>query len=415
MFTHFHISNFKTHVDTDINIEDIILITGNNNSGKSNLLGGLSFFSKLVSSAFPDSKKNKELRDSFYFSNKNLFSSNDTPISFTAHWHDESARIQYNIELYCHNNSAACREKLDLSLEDKNKVFEHGFHSVSNELLLRTQIQNQEPDFEFTRTADTFFRALASLYYYNFQPVLLKGMAYPAVYTNGEAKPSEKRDFIKELKEKKTSPHIASELGKEGSNFLSLIKFIKEKDIETYNKFVDSMKKFQETFIGIYVNKEQITWQFEEKNSLYPFFASDKTSDGLIKIAVIALLCSLKKKPSVIMIEDIESNISNKNISLLIQWLMDISKNGEKIQFIFTSYNSFLIKEFANKLSSVYIIFTEKNNQYVSNVSNIEKKIMSLAKQGRIKSDAMREKNGIISVDDSSLMELIYNGDLLNN
>ncbi|MDI9356807.1 MAG: AAA family ATPase [Chitinophagaceae bacterium] len=415
MFTNFHISNFKTHVDSDINIEDVILITGDNNSGKSNLLAGLSFFSKLVSSAFPESKKNKELKDSYYFSNKNVFSNNDTPISFSAHWNDESAHIKYSIELYCQDSNVGCREKLDISLEDRNKVFEHGFHSISRELLLRTQIQNEELDFEFSKAADIFFKALASLYYYNFQSALLKGMAYPAVYANGQMKPSEKRDFIKEFKDKKAYPHTASELGKEGSNFLSLIKFIKEKDIETYNKFIGSLKKFQKTFIGIHIHKDQIAWQFEEKNSLYPFFSSDKTSDGFIKIATIALLCSLKKKPSVIMIEDIESCISYKNMSLLIQWLIEISQKGERIQFIFTSYNPLLIKEFSDKLTSVYIVSTEKNNQYISNVTDAEKRISFLAKQGHIDQRKIINKNGATSVDNTLLMELIYNGNLLYN
>lgn len=59
MFEKIRIKNFRTHVDTAINLNNLTLVIGANNSGKSNLLAGISHFSKLVSRAFPENSLEK--------------------------------------------------------------------------------------------------------------------------------------------------------------------------------------------------------------------------------------------------------------------------------------------------------------------------------------------------------------------
>jgi AAA15 family ATPase/GTPase len=406
MFKSFKISNFRTHLNTELKLQDLTLVIGSNNSGKSNLLAALSFFSKLVSNTFPGSNEDKSVKNSYYFANRHSLSSNDTPIVFHCEWNRNSTNVTYQLELYCYESEkVACRERLIFD----DKTYENGFLTPINELLLRTIIQKQEINKEIVELIDDFFRSLAFLYDYNFQPSMLKGQFFATNYVNGEPKPARKRDFLREFEEGKR-PNIASEIGKEGANFQELIKYVKEEESETYNKFLGFLKRFEDSFVGIHVDREQVKWQFDMGNSNFPYFEADKVSDGLIKAAAVALLCAMKRPPSVIMIEEVENGINQRNLAKFLDWLMNTSHNGKKTQFILTSHSPSVIREFADRIDCIYNVHLKKKKGYVSEVTNLNEAIKPLVKFGSIKEEEVTEENGVYHISPRALTELFYNG-----
>lgn len=406
MFKSFKISNFRTHLNTELKLQDLTLVIGSNNSGKSNLLAALSFFSKLVSNAFPDSEKDKSIRNSYYFANRHSLSNNNTPIIFNCEWGKGNTNAIYQLELYCYeDDKVGCRERLTFN----NKTYENGFDKQGSNLLLRTLIQQQEKDIKIIELIDDFFRSLAFLYYYNFQPSLLKGQSFAVQYINGEPKPAWKRDFLREFKEGKR-PNIASEIGKEGANFQELIKYVKEEESETYNKFLGFLKRFEDSFVGIHIDRGQVKWQFDMGNSNFPFFDADKVSDGLIKAAAVALLCAMKRPPSIIMIEEVENGINQRNLAKFLDWLMNTSHNSSKTQFILTSHSPSVIREFADKIDCIYNVHLKRKKGYLSEVTNLNDAIKPLVRFGSIKEEEVTEKNGVYHISPSALTELFYNG-----
>src|SRR5689334_15079278 len=57
MFSRIRLENFRTHVDTQIDLADVTLLIGANNTGKTGLFAGIRHFSRLVARARPESSK----------------------------------------------------------------------------------------------------------------------------------------------------------------------------------------------------------------------------------------------------------------------------------------------------------------------------------------------------------------------
>ncbi|MBL7786508.1 MAG: AAA family ATPase [Chitinophagales bacterium] len=397
MFTTFKISNFRTHIDTELKIQDITLIIGSNNSGKSNLLAALRCFSKLVSKTFFDSDRDKTVNKSYYFGNKHSLSDNDKPIIFACEWQQNNTKINYQLELYCLNKEEEvyCKERLTIN---ENK-YENGFTNLSNELLLRTIIQEQEQNKQTATFIDNFFRSLASIYYYNFQPSSLKG----------QVKRTSKRIFHETIRGKHLN--IANDIGRDGSNFQELIKYVKEEENETYNKFLGLLQEFESSFVGILIDKDgQTRWQFNMGNNNFPYYAADKISDGLMKAAAVALLCAMKHPPAIIMIEEIENGINQKNLAKFLHWLTDTPNGSNKTQFIITSHSPSVIREFADRIDCVYNVHLKKKKGYVSEITNLNDAIKPLVRFGAIKEEEVNEQNGIYHISPHALTEMFYNG-----
>jgi len=177
MFKKFTLKNYRTHVETVFEPKDVTLIIGSNNSGKSNLLFGLNYFSRLINSAFPGSGKNKMLKHSNFFPHKHSLSDVNTPMIFSCEWEKEQSKLAYEIQLYCINEKTsdiACKEKLSVFTNNSEKIITHGYDAPSQEMLLRTKLETENLRSDEKKLTDLFFRSLSFIHYYHFQPAFLK-------------------------------------------------------------------------------------------------------------------------------------------------------------------------------------------------------------------------------------------------
>ncbi len=410
MFKKIKLTNYRTHVETVLELDDITLIIGSNNSGKSNLLKGLNYFSKLVSSAFPKASGFNELQENNYLSHKHSLSDSDTPVCFYCEWIKDEKRIEYELQIYCMNKKITdigCKEKILIHADSGLKEVSHGYDEESGEMLLRTKLGSENLTEEEKNIANSFFHSLSFLYYYHFQPAFLKGSAVPVIHGNIP----KKKNYSDYFKETGKFPDIVSELGREGANFLDLIKFIKEHDEIAYGKFSGYLKRFVKSFNGIIIDKEITKWQFDIGGNTFPYFESNDVSDGLIKAGAIALLCSIKNPSGMIMIEEVENGINQKNIAEFLSWLFSVSGGGKNTQFILTTHSPSVIREFSHRLESVYNLHLRAKDHRTM-VTNLNDAIRPLVNMGRIEEEDIIERNGkeIVQISPYELMDLFYDG-----
>ena len=177
-----------------------------------------------------------------------------------------------------------------------------------------------------------------------------------------------------------------------------------------YNKFVFFMRRFEESFVGIVKDKQDILWQFDVGNEKIANFNSQEVSDGILKAAAIALICCFEHLPLIIMIEEIENGMNQNKLVEFLAWLKHVSDNGKNTQFIFTSHSSSVIREFSDNLDSVYTFHLKRKKGYVSEVTNLNEALKMLNRLGGLKEETVEEVDGVLHVRKYALTELFYNG-----
>jgi AAA15 family ATPase/GTPase len=430
MFKHIELKNYKTHKLTKLDIQDVTLLIGNNNSGKSNLLSGIRFFSSLIRRAKPSEDHAKDdqmvVDEREFRSNIYKFAGLDEVMSISLSWEKPVGNIIYNMELYRDyynfGNEIGCREDITVNIqEEPEKRFEHGYDKPSNKLALR---ENIDATSELTGRQKSlcriFFDDFDCIYAYHLQPSFIK-QSSPSIKTEDETVEYD----ISELKEQKLfekhllgerSTQIPSLLGYEGGNFQDLIRQIKERNDPIFQKIIFSLRRIQPSFHGIYYNKEQnqLYWQFDVKGNLQDF-PTEAVSDGLIKAAVISLLTSLQPYgPSFILLEEIENGINPGNIQEFMRLIWQATNNKDMYtgtQFILTSHSPSVLREFNDLLDHVYIVRLNANT-LVSDVTNLSDALDMLMRIGSMHDDVLTEREGekLIKIPKHELTELWYSG-----
>lgn len=112
------------------------------------------------------------------------------------------------------------------------------------------------------------------------------------------------------------------------------------------------------------------------------------------------------------MLEEIENGINQKNLSEFLSWLFDISQKGLKTQFILTTHSPSVIREFSKCLDSVYNFKLNRKKGYRTMVTNLNEALKPLVNMGTIEEDSIINRNGkeVITVKPYELTELFYNG-----
>lgn len=423
MFKQIRLKNFRTHIDTTINLSDIILLIGANNSGKSNLLAGINHFSKIISRSYPESEK-KEIHNSDFYPHRHSLSDENAPMFFSCIWEKDEFIIDYSIELYIEqfikNKFVACRESISVKQGEEEIITQKsGFDKPSREILLRTILNEKNIESKTNRIIELFFRSLSFAFYYNFQPSFLKGTALPLRFDYQEQKmvPIPHVNFTE--KNNKEAINIAISIGEQGHNFQELVKYVKKYDELTYGRFRGYLQRFVRSFNGILIDKNRTKWQFDMGENNFPFYDANSVSDGLLKAGAIALICAMKYPPAIIMLEEVENGINQKNLTEFLSWLKSTSGINET-QFILTSHSPSVIREFNKDLEKVYKVDLKEKSGYKSTVTNLNDALISLVNLGTISEDAiigykeLKDGKKSVQIRAYEITELFYNGVLGN-
>jgi predicted ATPase len=381
------LKNYRTHIDTTIELQDITLLMGGNNVGKSNLLSGIQYFSNLVT-------RSEKVEKTHYYPYKHCLDTSETPLFFGCEWENKIGKIVYQLELYTlEEGEIACKEQIEISINNNPiNIQKHGYKDISKQIQLKTKLENAKNLKEAEkRLLDDFFQSLAFVSYYHFQPYFLKQQT---------------------VINYKNVVRITDELSVEGANFQALVKYVESHEKDTYNRFIAFLRRFVPSFHGIFIKDDQVFWQFDltKDSSNLPYFEPKLVSEGLLKAGAVALLCALKHPPALIMIEEIENGVNIENVAEFLGWIRQTIGKDKHTQFILTTHSPSVIRQFSDDLDAVYNVHL-RSQDHRSLLTNLNDALSVYVRMGTVEGD-FEEKEGkeIVKVKPYKLTELFYGG-----
>lgn len=425
MFEKITLKNFRTHTETTLDLGAVTLFIGPNNAGKSNLLAGIRHLSRLtargrpyqqaletkeeeVRGSGPEHKQHNKLRAADFFPHRHRLAQPDAAIGFSSVWTHKLGRVEYRIDLYERQElekNVGCSESIRILPAKSGESIEKrtGSSKPIDELRLQTKLESEDLKDEERELTGRFFRDLASCYIYNFQPSFLKGTI------QANLPPFDPERLA-----------IASLIGFEGSRLQELLKVVQERDEMTFNRFLASLRRFDPSFhgIGYDQNRRQVNWLFDlgRVPARLDEFSPDVVSDGLLRAAAIALLSSMRNPPALILVEEIENGISQRNLGRFLDWLHQAAgtpsskDRGYNTQFIVTSHSPSVLREFSDHLDDVFHVRLERRG-YRSVVTNLNSSLAAFVDMGTVEGE-YEDRNGkrIVKISPERLIELWYSG-----
>lgn len=390
MFTKFRLQNYRTHVDTTIELGNVNLIIGANNSGKSNLLQGLNFLGQLI--------RNADINRGLSFSeiHKQVHQAKGKAadsLIFSCEYAKNEYRIQYTATLELGQNSVRYIERISVFSTQEVSLSESA--ESTDFLILRKKLESQSISDACKKVCADFFRDLSQIYYFHFQPYFLKREA-----------------SLKDSTPKNVN--IPRDLGVHGEGFQALIKHIQEHESTTYNKFIGYLRRFSPNLNGIVVQDHKVRWQFITGYNTLLEFSPEELSDGLLKAGGIAMLCAMEQLPSLILLEDVEESINYRKLSEFLFWIF--LRANEDSRVILTSHDAATIREFNDRLECVYNV-TINEPELRSTVISLNDYMLRFADMGFMSDDSgisTQKRNGtekrIIAVSKAELTDSFFNG-----
>ncbi|MCU0541400.1 MAG: ATP-binding protein [Oscillatoriaceae cyanobacterium Prado104] len=422
MFDKITLKNFRTHKSTTIKLKPVTLFIGNNNSGKTNFLAGIQHFCNLVRRSHPESR-DRTVKSADFYPHRYILAKDEDSMGFAIAWNHALGKIDYQIELYKNAEFAehtGCKEKIKVEVFDTgiSQEYSSGYNSPTNEMNLRTTLAANSNASDSEKTLiDSFFSAFANTFSYQLQSSFLKGLIpYRKIEIINDLKEASQADSDRQPRRVK---HPA-DLGYEGGNFQDVILDVKQQEEQNYARFVALLRRFNNQFQGVRIQPEQnrLLWEFDlgkqTTEKLLDEFTSEAISDGLVKAAAISLLVSLSKPPALILLEEIENGINPGNIQELLHWIWQAtSPNPDDCapQFIITSHSPSVLREFHDRLDSVYTFRLDKR-KYQSDVRNLNDVIDVFVGVGTVEGETTEDENGqrLVTIPKKELTELWYSG-----
>ncbi len=418
MFTKFRVRNFKTHLDTEIELKDLTLLIGFNNSGKTNLLKAISFFSEICRNATYSSNDfaklrlldNEESIIDYTHCRKYIHHSQSAvnPTIFNCEWisnNDEDFRISYELEILPDAMFFPIREKIYFGKNNDRR----NIHSSSKEISIWKQIkENNTIEEDYKLCFFSFWEDLISIKYFFLQTNSLKSKSR----SNISFFKKEQSLLSKGIEDKQLYRflNLSTMLKEAGEDFLESVKYIKATQSEQYDRFIFYLKRFEPSFVGINTEYDEIKWQFDVGKEKLVNYTSASISNGLLKAAIIALLCFSKNQPSITILDEIENSLDQYKLVELIEWLRYSSNQGKNTQFILTSHSPFVIREFSDNLDSVYTVHLKRKKGYVSEVTNLNEELKAINRLGGLREEGVEEIEGVLHIRKYVLTELFHNG-----
>lgn len=413
MFRDISFVNYRTHRKSSISLHPITLLVGNNNSGKSNILQGLQHLSRLVWRSHPR-RSRAELSSVHwgpdFFRHKYRMAKDDEPLAWSVTWEEDGVKVGYELELVQVKSTrdfVRCRERIE-HMCGSGACLEivSGYEGDSDRLELQTKVDgDRDIPVEARRNLNTFFDKLGGAFAYHFQPSHLNN----SLVREAKIDPYKVDEMVR----------IPSKIGYEGGNFQRLLFYAKEREERVFSRFVALVRRFNDDFHSVRLNENGIPiWEFDfgcvRSDRLLEEFTPDLLSDGFLKAAAIALMVSLDRPPSLIMLEEIENGINPGNIREVMHWLWQAASTHREIgrsQFLLTSHSPTVLREFSEKLDSVYTLRLDRPS-HQSDVRNLNDSLETLvgigAVEGEFRDDASGNRK--VKIPPYQLTELWYSG-----
>lgn len=390
MIKQVRIQNFKSLKDVVIDIEDVNLFIGPNNSGKSNVFKAISYFSDVF-----NSNQFSNLSDISF--QKNAIT-DSLPVSFAIIFDFENKYWLYKLELYdspikSFIELSASFEKEKIQINEIN-LFEFDFFENK---LSEYVIQSNNKNFKnknFKKEYDSSFNTAFLKYKINNKTEILQSQ-----YSIGNSDNFVSHAFYNIIEEFFSStiiykPDISMIQLPNKSNRETLPLDFLEEDCDNladflfnfsqnhkkrFDEFLNDFKTCVSDFTDISTpydptdkNKSSLKIKFFDKfdNGYW----IDEVSDGVIYFLALLAIIHQPNPPRLLLLEEPETGIHPRRIKEIADYIFKLSEE-KGIQVIMTSHSPLLLEKF-NSIPQNVFVFDKENASTI--IKNLKKDIIEI-------------------------------------
>lgn len=390
MLKQLRIQNFKSIRDVTLNLESVNLFIGPNNSGKSNILKALEFFSSIIL----NSENLNEVKK-FTFNRRETTIIKPCAISLLFEYGDEKWLYVLNVwdgkikmefvefAFYLGTNSVEISNIDILNIETWGKYFKEGILNSNSEVYKNSIARYFEFGNEFNAYSSIFIRKnhMDINYSKSYESYIpgIKGSL-----TNSSFLDNTFSDFLRNLFIYKPELGLIKhpiknkenlELEFLDANCYNLAEFIfnfSQNHKKNYNDFILDFKKCVHEFEDISTpydpsdnTKTSLKLKFFDKKG--EGYWIDEVSDGVIYFLALLAIIHQPNPPKVLLLEEPETGIHPRRIKEIVDYIFKLA-DEKSIQIILTSHSPLVLNKFNSTPQSVNVFDKENGETKVKNL-----------------------------------------------
>ncbi len=335
MFKKIEIKNYKSIKNATIHLNNVNILIGPNNSGKSNLLDFIDFYQTILSFELKEAfgPRPFDFRDIVCMASD--FRTDAIEGSFISETREgKEITHEYGIENFRNSKGRfGVRFKHEhVSLNGDNQSYTDRTVSILNEQYRNRSIANQNL-YEYVRECRSIRR-------FQFSPKLIK----------------------KEEEIDIALPDIPF-LRYSGENLIEVLFHIRDHNPENYRKIVNDFRSIFPDITDIsfkHLGEQRYGLSFNKKTSKGSWqLMAPQISDGLAITLAILTLINSAKPPRFILMEEIENGINPNTLRILFEKIVSVS-NKKGIQFFITTHSPILLELMSD--NPEYVIVCEQKD-----------------------------------------------------
>ena len=433
------IENFRSLKDVTLDLNDVNLFIGPNNSGKTNIFKALQFLGEWLRIGevgnFQEICFGKNIP--FPFGNKN----NYKPLAFTIQYKDSSndAYEIYKVEFFMNEESGVVSsyqlvgmtnfhvvknnfvKNYELKIADVASYqswfyaheiyfrnFEHGIilrdldEKIINHITKTKNLAFKQGEYQFERfDIDVYYRFWEKSY---LGRTLALGVNYTKAFTKIDGFYSIRVDKIRDAAKYEKSIKVAYDAS-------NLVSFIDDMD-NNYPSVLDNIKKDFRACIGnefsnfkcpVFENKVTPLRKLKFFDTEGNDYWADEVSDGVLYFLAIVCILHQPDPPHFLLLEEPENGIHPRRIKNIMDYIFDLAEE-KNISVIMTSHSPVVLDEFKDVPENVFV-FDKNKTSKATEVVNLNDFIEGYNEKAKTKSFSDFPKNA--SLGDYWLIGLI--------
>lgn len=403
MLQKIRVRNFKSLQEVSLELRDVNLLIGANNSGKSNFLKALVFFSEWMA----NKAIKKEDFDRLVFGQKEIIISPDKneSVGFQFIKREDEKTYHYELELYGRDNheekyienqflglSIGKQENDEVNIHDLDTLYKqfYGFKLKSDAL----STLHPHSDLLIGESASNI-----SLYKHNPAAQLAQGSSH---LKNGtflkeslddfDGFPEQLIDTFENLKIYQPNPSQFSKpyptlaqdytLKEDASNLVSFLDNMRDEFPEVNQAIIEDLQKCVNEFTDLRFKKVDFPENSEERkiygNQTFKKFGlfdkygntywADELSEGTLYFLALLAIIHQPNPPRLLLLEEPEKGIHPRRIKEVLDFIFDVS-SAKNIQVIMTSHNLDVLNAFEDMPENVFVF--DKNDSNSTEIKNL--------------------------------------------
>lgn len=327
------IRNFRSLKDVELDLRKVNLLIGANNSGKSNFLKALKYFSGKEKGIENDVRYKSQSQDF-----------NIPVIFYDIEIEKEKKRyFHYIIEgndTYWGYSDKILRSKDYLKIVPKDNM-----NRRISSMLSRGPEENKKYDF-----FNSFFKNIQI-----YKPDPNKLLSFQNL-------------------------QVEENLYEDVSNLVSFLDNMRDSKPEIIEAIVRDLKECVSNFVDIRFRKEKnnvARKQFGLVDSQNNIFWSDELSEGVLYFLAILAIIHQPNPPKILLLEEPERNVHPRRIKEIMDFIFRLSEE-KNIQVIMTTHSMLVLNEFQDIPESVFV-FDMMNNETI--IKNLKKDIIDVSNE----------------------------------